>query len=145
MISNTLQDLLEVVPEEWWDPYNEATRKVHAIIADGDDTVRKSEPLVNTIQLLYSTYTARRIWQLPLYDFFKDTVEPLLWQVIGKKAVGSIIRLQLSRLQPGAAVKQHTDQGVWAAGCALQLEKPEIYMECMSCTVFFCIVRKGHR
>jgi hypothetical protein len=110
-----LQDRLGNMPSDWWLP--DVQHIVSANIANRESNLAAVKPGVNTMFLLFSTRNADRIWHLPLWDYFKDTVEPLLDATIGPEAKANVVRLQLAQMTPGAVIKPHKDQGPWAEMC----------------------------
>jgi hypothetical protein len=103
------------MPPEWWDPSEQ--QKVSAKIADREDNLAKIKPGVRTMFLIFSTRTADRVWELPLYNWFAPVLDPVLRSILGPDSLKNIIRLQLAQMTSGAHIKSHKDTGRWAQKC----------------------------
>ena len=79
--------------------------------------LKATKPGVNTMFLIFSTRTADRIWELPLYRHFQAELDALLEATIGRDAMSNIVRLQLAQMTAGAHIKPHRDAGPWAKMC----------------------------
>ena len=113
--ARVVQEKLASMPQEWWDA--EVQHTVSADIGGRERNLHNTKPGVQTMFLLFSTRDADRIWELPLYAYFKDEIEPLLKATIGSDALPNIVRLQLARMTNGAHIRPHRDAGAWAQRC----------------------------
>ena len=103
------------MPDAWWRDREQA--RVSAVISDRERNVAAFKPGVDTIYLLFSTASASRVWQLPLYEALRPALEPLLVHVLGARGLRGIVRCQLARMNPGARIAVHADRGKWAQMC----------------------------
>jgi hypothetical protein len=111
-----MQAKLAAMPQAWWLP--DRQRAVNAQIGGREVNLNRTKPGVNTMFLIFSTRRADRIWELPLFRYFKHELEMLLSAVIGKDALRNIVRLQMAQMTAGAHIKPHRDAGPWAQKCA---------------------------
>jgi hypothetical protein len=110
-----VQERLAAMPQEWWEA--EVQGQVNAAIGGRESNLKSTKPGVNTMFLIFSTRSADRIWQLPLYGHFQAQLEPLLRAAIGPVAMRNIVRLQMAQMTAGAHIKKHRDAGPWAHMC----------------------------
>ena len=116
-----VQRKLASMPQEWWQP--EAQAKVSATIGGREQNIMETKPGVNTINLIFSTRNYDRIWELPLFRYFKPELERALAAVIGPDAFSHIVRAQLAQMAAGSHIRKHRDAGPWAQECAPLLQR----------------------
>lgn len=107
-----MQSKLEAMPQEWWLP--EEQSKVNAQIRGREKNLINTKPGVNTMFLIFSTREFDRIWELPLFHYFKAELDVVLEAVLGKDAFPNIVRLQMAQMTARAHIRFHRDTGPWA-------------------------------
>ena len=104
------------MPQEWWQSGTQAT--VNAVLSGREQNLANTKPGVNTMFLIFSTRDTDRIWELPLYEYFRPQLDPILRGLMGRDVLPKIVRLQLAQMTPGAHIRPHRDSGAWAQKCA---------------------------
>jgi hypothetical protein len=107
-----LKARLEAMPPDWWDPKSQVV--VNANIDGREKNLASTKPGVASIYLLFSTRSADRVWQLPLYSYFEKELLPVVTAMVGSDALQNILRLQLALMRPQSHIRPHRDTGEWA-------------------------------
>ncbi|WIA23830.1 hypothetical protein OEZ85_013493 [Tetradesmus obliquus] len=109
-----LQAAVASLPAEAW-TYDYQAR-YSAVMAGREGNQNAFKPGVEGIVLLFSANDGSGpVYEFPAYGYFKDTLEPLLQEILGKRDMQHIIRLQLALMKPGVSdIKIHVDSGGYA-------------------------------
>eukprot|EP00775_Hariotina_reticulata_P005663 gene5663-5900_t len=111
---SSLQAAVAALPEEAWTYEYQA--KHSAVMAGREGNQAAFKPGVEGIVLLFSANDGSGpVFKFPFYDYFAAALDPLLEEVVGKKDMQHIIRLQLALMKPGVSdIKIHVDSGGYA-------------------------------
>ncbi|BDA45004.1 hypothetical protein COCOBI_06-4830 [Coccomyxa sp. Obi] len=95
--------------EALWDAAEQ--RRSNAFLKGRAQNMQRYKPGTQEVLLMFSDKEGGSVYRFPYYDRFKNVMEPLLEQVLGRGDMAKVMRLLLARVLPGSLIRIHRDQG----------------------------------
>ncbi|KXZ44217.1 hypothetical protein GPECTOR_71g578 [Gonium pectorale] len=108
-----LRERVLSMDDDMWNPLA-ASARTNAGIDGRKDNMNKYKPGVEALYMVFSDQSTENVYRFPYYEYFKDVVEPLIEQIVGKEDMNKVVRLQFARMKPGSEIKAHKDMGGYA-------------------------------
>ncbi|KAG2501830.1 hypothetical protein HYH03_000329 [Edaphochlamys debaryana] len=109
---SALKERIVNMPEDMWTTARQ--RKENAAVDGRKDNMNKFKPGVEALVMVFSDQSTEHVYRFPYYDYFKDLIEPILEQIVGRDDMLKVVRLQFARMKPGSTIKVHKDMGGYA-------------------------------